>query len=1122
MMYSTTNETFANNCAKFVYTGVVFIQAFFYHFTVTFLRVRGRRNKTIIWSYMSSFVLLALLHGSDSLVIGVYDYYWGYQTRVGSQHILFILVFLLFYSLSYKELLIVYKNIQKKGTREYNEIKYVITAYLVGAFGTIDLIPNYGVEFYPFGFIFVVSWISLLAYAIVKHQLMDITVVIKKTVSYSLVLLLLIAPCFAAVIMTEKYLPQGFYYPVLGCLFILVGFIFPRIKLRTERNLENILFKGAFDYRETLDNLSKKMATLQNLDKLLSNTTETIGEAIDTNALGMYLLGDDGQYELKSSYGKYGGDHTNIDGNSIFVRYMGNSGEMIKNDNGNKNINPYSSSIRSELDELGAYMSVPIKFENELKGFMVVSEKQSAGDYSREELKVLSTMANQLAVAVENSLKYEEIKELSINLEKKVEERTNELKEANEELRKLDNLKSEFFAKVSHELRTPLTNIVLPIQNILVEQGDRLNPENVKEKKAMLRNAYRLLKRINEILDIAKLDAGKMKIEASLRDLNSILEDIAVASSIGAKEMGIDLVFEPDNQLPKIYVDTEKIETVFSNIVGNALKFTDCGGKVQIETKEAEDRVEVRISDTGVGIAQKHLPYIFDRFHQADSSSSRKYEGTGLGLCLVKEFVELHHGSVEVTSELGKGTTFTVHLLKGNDHFARGEIKEEPQFDTSDGLIERRWGERRKGERREMPEEDREAVDLLQVQLSDLVQGPGYPEAGGRWEAERDEKDKSVLVVEDNRDLASNIARSLAGFYNVFVAFNGRQALDRVQQRMPDLIISDVMMPEMDGYELCEKIKSDERTQHIPIVLLTAKATVGDKIEGLKYGADQYLAKPFNPNELHAVVDSLLTKRELQAQLNKSNLELKTALHELEEAQVQLVHAARLESAGLLAAGVAHEIKNNMYCLRAGLEGINKRLTMLSKGKLDIKDTYNGVAKALETNKKAIEHSLFVVNSLLDFSSKDKEGKAFSDINKGIEDTLTIAMPVIKDKITVHKEYGEMNKVECKIEEINQVIMNMIINAYQAIEEKGTVRIKTTQNKNTVTITIADDGPGIPQEHLPKIFTPFFSTKEGQNSGLGLSICYNIIKAHHGTVDIKNTPGQGTEFTIALPTKQPK
>jgi signal transduction histidine kinase len=1125
MMYSARDESFAYWCTRLVYAGVIFIPTLFYHFTISFLHKEQKKKKLIVVFYMYSLLFLVLLYASNSFVVGLYKYYWGYQTRVGNIHHLFLVIWTIAFYLAFKELLISRKEL--RGTKEYDRIKYVMAAYIISLPAMTDFIPNYGIGFYPFGSIFVVSWISLIAYAIVKHQLMDITVFIKKTFSYSLVLLLLIAPCFAAVIMTQKYFPQGFYYPVLGCLFILVGLIFPRIKVQAERNLENILFKGIFDYRETLDNLSKKMATLQNLDELLSTSTETIGKAIDTNALGVYLLADDGQYALKSSYGKYKVDYADIDGSSALVQYMRTSDQIIKNDRSKKDISPNSPSIRRELDELGAYISIPIKFERELRGFMVVSEKESAGDYSKAELKVLSTMANQLAVAVENSLKYEEIKDLSMNLEKKVEERTNELTEANEELKRLDNLKNEFFAKVSHELRTPLTNIILPVQNMLTEQGDRLHAEDREDKEAMLRNANKLLRRINEILDISKLEAGKMKVKARLRNVNSILEDIGVASSIAAKEMGINLVFEPDNQLSKIYVDADKIEKVFSNMVSNALKFTDRGGKVRIKTKEAEDHIEVRVSDTGVGIAQEQLPYIFDRFHQVDGSSSRKYEGTGLGLCLVKEFLELHHGSVEVTSELGKGTAFTAQLLKGKDHFASEEIEEELEFQTSDGLVEQRRGVRRKGERRrwdrrQMPGEDRETIDLLQVQLSDLVQGTGYSEEAGSGDGERDEKGKSVLVVEDNRDLASNIARSLARFYNVFVAYNGQQALDRMQQKMLDLIISDVMMPEMDGHELCEKIKSDERTQHIPIVLLTAKATVGDKIEGLKHGADQYLAKPFNPNELHAVVDSLLTKRELQAQLNKSNLELKKALHELEEAQVRLVHAARLESAGQLAAGVAHGIKNNIYCLRAGLDGISKRLTMLSEGKLEIQDTYEGLVKALETNSKAAEHSLFIVNSLLDFSRKDKEGMAFSDINKGIEDTLTLALPMIKDRITVRKEYGDLNKVECRIEEINQVIMNMIINAYQATEQKGTVWIKTAQNEDAVIITIADDGPGIPEEHLDKIFTPFFSTKEGQNSGLGLSICYNIIKDHHGTVDTNSTVRLGTEFTIALPTKQPK
>ncbi len=702
------------------------------------------------------------------------------------------------------------------------------------------------------------------------------------------------------------------------------------------------------------------------------------------------------------------------------------------------------------------------------------------------------------------------------------------LKQARDELKKLDTLKNQLFFRVSHELRTPLTNIILPIQNVLAERGETLVPESRNEKKAILNNAYKLMKRINEILDISKVEAGKMEIKVGLRDLNSILEDIIAAALAGSKGMGINLVFEPASRISNVYVDTEKMEKVFSNLISNALKFTDRGGTVKVKTQESENYIEVSISDTGIGISMEDISYIFDRFHQVDGSSSRKYEGTGLGLCLVKEFVSLHHGAVRVTSELGKGSIFTVQLLKGKDHFKTEQIDKRPEFEMSDGFVERRHEDRREEERREdnrrkTEEEDGETIGLLQVQLSDLEQGTGHFAEEEKGEVSDNKGRKSVLVVEDNKYLAGNIARSLNKFYNVSIAYNGRQGLEKVRHKIPDLIISDVMMPEMDGNELCEKIKSNEQTQHVPVILLTAKATVEDKIIGLKHGADQYVVKPFNANELRAVTDSLLTKRELQVRLNKSNLELKKTLHKLEEAQVQLVHTARLESASQLAAGVAHEIKNNIYCVRAGLDGISKRLFMLSEGKLDIKDTYESLVKALNTNDKAIEHSLFIVNSLLDFSGKNKEGMAFCDLNKGIDNTINIVLPTIKDKITVCKEYGKLAKIECRMEEINQVIMNMLINGYQAMKHKGTIWIKTSQKEDKALITVADDGPGIPIEHFDKIFTPFFSSKkEGHNTGLGLSICYNIIRSHYGTIDVKNIPDKGTAFTIILPVKQPK
>ena len=1124
-MFSVRDNSAALIWARISTIGVIFAPIAFYQFIVVFLNLSSERKLLFItYAYGCCVILLNIT--TDVVIDHAKLYYWGYF-GIGGWGL--IPVAIMHVALFGRIIHILVVRLRRSKGPEANQIRYLLLALIFVAACGVDYFPTIGTAVYPFGYLMLTVMLLLIAYAIVQHQLMDITVVFRKTFSYSVVLLLLLLPCLAIMWLTETYIAAVRHQALIySFLFVLVGFAFPRIKIQTERNLANILFKGAFDYRKTLDRLSREMARLQGLDKLLSYATETIARAVDTDFLAVYLLGANREYTLESSHEKLvGGAPPTIGFDSRLVRFMTTANEIVNRAPGrskNKGENVSDPDLSAELDQLGAELSIPIKFENELRGLMLVGKKQSAGDYSKDELTVLSTIANQLAVAIENSKRYEEIQELNINLEKKVEQRTEELQKANEELKKLDALKSEFFSKVSHELRTPLTNIILPIQSILAQLGDKLDPENVLEKKAMLRNAHRLLKRINEILDIAKIEAGKMTVKAGPKDLGPILEDIVFASSIAAKEIAVELSYYSDPKLPSIYVDAEKIEKVFSNLIGNALKFTDRGGKVEISTKEAHDAVEVSVADTGIGIASEHIAYIFERFHQVDGSTSRKYEGTGLGLCLVKEFVDLHHGSVQVQSEVGRGSTFTVHLLKGNAHFEAEEL--EQPFETGDGFLERRGEERRRedrrqAERRTMGDQDRETIDLLQIQLSDLSQGRDYVNSESTLPAAFEGK-RIILVVEDNRDLASNIARILARDYRTYVTYNGKQALEQMEKILPDLVVSDVMMPEMDGYELCARLRENERTRHIPIVMLTAKTTIADKIEGLKHGADHYLAKPFNPNELSAVVDSLLMKKEFETQLNKRNAELEKAMCDLEQTQVQLVHTARLESVGQLSAGIAHEIKNNVYCIRAGLEGFNKRLAMIADGKLELKDTYDGLLKALETNNKAIERTLYIVNSLLDFSRKDKEGMAFSDINQGIESTIAIALPRIKDKVVVQKEFEELPRVECKIEEINQVIMNMLINAHQAIEKTGTVRIRTSQDGDQVRISLADDGPGIPEENLDKIFSPFFTTKEKTvNTGLGLSICHNIIKNHHGSLDVKSASGQGTEFIITLPIKQP-
>ena len=706
-----------------------------------------------------------------------------------------------------------------------------------------------------------------------------------------------------------------------------------------------------------------------------------------------------------------------------------------------------------------------------------------------------------------------------------------DLERARDELKELDTLKSQFFSNVSHELRTPLTSIILPIRNILAEKGDVLDPENVAEKKVILRNAHKLLKRINEILDISKLEAGKMTIRAAPRNINGVLEDTLITFSAATQEMGLVLTFQPDPELSTVYIDTEKIEKVFANLISNALKFTNRGGKVEVSTKEVEDRIEVKVSDTGIGIAKEDIPHIFDRFHQVDGSSSRKYEGTGLGLYLVKELVEMHHGTVQVESEPGKGSAFTVYLLKGCGHFKPEEI-EQADSGEDNGFVERRTGERRdqdrrQEDRRKADQEDRDTISLLQIQVSDLVQGEAYQVAESA-ECSNDDTRKGILIVEDNRDLAGNIARVLSKSYRVCIAGNGQEALDRIKEAVPDLVVTDVMMPEMDGYELTKRIRDTEETKHLPIVMLTAKVTIDAKIEGIQYGADHYLTKPFNPSELTVVVDSLLKRRQLENRLNESNTELKKALSDLKETQAQLVHTGKLASVGQLAAGVAHEIHTPALAVDSCFEVISDKAEKIKAGKATFEQIYPDITKFVKLGQESLNRIRDIVDALLGFSRKNREGFQYVDIHAGINDTLAVLGHELKDGVQIHTDYGPVGEIGADLQQLNQVFMNLLSNAIYAVKVKqedgatcGNIWIKTYDNEDRIIISVRDDGIGIPADIRDRIYDPFFTTKDiGEGTGLGLNISYRIIQDHGGTMELESAENEGTTFTITLPKKE--
>jgi len=423
-----------------------------------------------------------------------------------------------------------------------------------------------------------------------------------------------------------------------------------------------------------------------------------------------------------------------------------------------------------------------------------------------------------------------QLKKEKENLEKLVTERTAEVKAQAEQLKQqavklkaLDQAKSNFFANISHEFRTPLT-IILGLLDDYLEK----NPASseIHSHTVMRQSARRLQNLIDQLLDLSKLEARKLILNIGRGNIYQHLRSIASAFSSFAIQRGISYeILVPEDER-EAYFDADKLEKILSNLLSNAFKFTPKDGRIVVRAKVEGDMLMLSVEDTGIGIPSDQVNIIFERFYQIDNSHSWLQEGAGIGLSLVKELTELHGGNIGMESQVGRGAIFIITLPIARENFSGEKITE--------------------------------TIDHSPVRESVLLDEE--PHDSG---LEQQQDDLPILlVVEDNIDLRQFIAGHLEG-YHVIEASNGNDGLDSAMTFVPDLIISDIMMPEMDGVELCKKVKEDEKTSHIPVILLTAKADVDSRLEGLETGADDYITKPFEARELQTRVRNLIRQRAL-------------------------------------------------------------------------------------------------------------------------------------------------------------------------------------------------------------------------------------------------------------------
>ncbi|MCB9341579.1 MAG: response regulator [Lewinellaceae bacterium] len=497
-------------------------------------------------------------------------------------------------------------------------------------------------------------------------------------------------------------------------------------------------------------------------------------------------------------------------------------------------------------EKVEAVAEVEAKYETERKESQLAKQQlELERKEAQKKTILLGAMAAILALGggflyFQNKQKIKQ-KEAEIATEKAALSAQLEHAEA-EKLREMDALKSTFFANISHEFRTPLTLIISPAEQMMT---GAFKGDFQKYYRIIHRNGKRLLDLVNQLLDLSKLESGKLALQATEGDLGQFVGAVAGSFESLAVRQQVDFQIEVPDEPMVCFFDRDKVEKVLVNLVSNAFKFTGEGGRIGVRLttdnllmQDNAGPIAIRqssivIRDTGMGIPADQLPHLFERFTK--SSLSEVQAGSGIGLALAKELAELHGGSISVESKEGEGTVFTVTLAVGREFFKNEEIigpgAESPDLTNPQDVS---------GHAAQPPAASRQAP------ITQTLAASGKP---------------ILLLAEDNPDVRSFIADTLAGDFKVIETENGRLALKKALEMTPDLVISDVMMPEMDGMELCKALKTNEKTSHIPIVMLTALAGQGDKLKGLETGADDYLPKPFDALELKVRVANLIAQR---------------------------------------------------------------------------------------------------------------------------------------------------------------------------------------------------------------------------------------------------------------------
>ncbi|WP_343690970.1 ATP-binding protein [Chitinophaga sp.] len=654
-------------------------------------------------------------------------------------------------------------------------------------------------------------------------------------------------------------------------------------------------------------------------------------------------------------------------------------------------------------------------------------------------------------------------------------------------LAEIDRSKTAFFSNVSHEFRTPLTLMLGPLDEILQHPAVQNEPALRDNFSSTHRNAQRLLKLVNNLLDFSRVEAGRVQALYQPVNLSQLTSDLSSSFRSIIERAGMQLNVQCGD-LAQVYVDREMWEKIVLNLLSNAFKYTLQGAITVRLSREGEHAV-LQVEDTGTGIPARELPHMFERFHRVEQAVGRTHEGSGIGLSLVHELVQLHGGQISVESELGKGSVFTIRIPFGKMHLPPELVSTtEKHIDTTflkgaflreaEGLL------------------DNEAIAIDQVE-------------------EIPENKHTVLVVDDNSDMRQYLVRLLEGKYIVKTAVNGQDALEKIEQQKPDLVVSDIMMPVMDGKGLLHHLKSNPATFYIPLIFLSARAGDEARVDGLEDGADDYLVKPFSTKELLAKIKAQIS---VSRTLLQRTADLKSANEELVRINKELMDFAFIAS---------HDLQ----------EPLRKIQTFAHMLLDQQKDGYVDADIYLHKVITSAHRMSQLIADLLAYSKLNRQSYSLEpvDLEEVVAHVIDDFELLIQQRRATIQVTG-LPVIKAVPVQMNQLFYNLLGNSLKFSKKDPVIHISAglvpVQEQESISglhshlkyyeIKIKDNGIGFDQKYAEKVFTIFQRLVKGseyEGTGIGLTICRRIVENHEGLIRVLAEPDNGSTFTVYLPVR---